>query len=290
MNRYIKRIIELGWSPLDDFNIIDSGWSNVIVEVNQQQVFRFPRQLAPQFKVEKAFLAQFAPISPLKVPNPEPSPNDIMTYPRIDGERFDPAKFRRLNPADQDRIIRQLSEFLTTMHNFNFEHPDLSTAPYGGADFWQDLWPLAEAKLSKSARANAEKYFVEMIDRVERVPFNPSIVHADLGTNNTLVDFTRAEITGIIDFSDMRWGDPAADFASFFSHFGRAFVQKLIDGYQRPIESNFWPRIEFHRKRKLFFIAYFAQNYGFQKQLPWVVDRIEKEFIEESANQQANLF
>lgn len=279
MSRYIQRITELGWSSSNTFNEIDSGWSNTIVEVSNRQIFRFPRKLTPQFEVEKAFLTQFAPISPIQIPKLESSPADLMTYPRIDGERFDPHKFWQLSLADQDKMIEQLAGFLTDLHSFNFDHPHLTKYPYGGADFWLELWPFVAPNLSDVARINAKTFFEQIINQVDLIDYKQTIVHADLGTNNTLADFTRAKITGIIDFSDMCWGDPAADFASFYRHFGKSFAQKLIDSYQRPIEDNFWPRIKFQANRKPFFVAYFAQNFGFQEHLPQIMNSIEQQFI-----------
>ena len=280
MKQHIERIIQLGWTSSDHFNVIDSGWSNIVVEVNQQQIFRFPRQITPQFEVEKTFLKMFAPISSIPVPELEESPTDFMTYKRLKGERFAPEKFWPLSTLKQEAVIRQLADFLTALHTVEFNHPNFAEFPYGGSDFWQDLWPYVADNLSTKARLNAQNYFYKILDQIEQTPFRRSIVHADLGTNNTLVDFNSATITGIIDFSDMCWGDPAADFASYFKHFGKDFTQKLINTYQRPVESNFWPRIEFQSKRKLFFIAFFAQNYGFQEHLPWVINQIEEQFTD----------
>jgi aminoglycoside 2''-phosphotransferase len=279
VSKYIDRIIELGGSPADDYKVIDSGWSNVVVEVNQHQIFRFPRKLTPQFEVEKTFLAQFASNSPIKVPNPEPSPIDFITYRRIEGERFDPAKFWRLDEAYQEKVIMQLGEFLTALHSFKFEHQYLSEFPYGGENFWEDLWPLVASDLSERARINASRFFEDAFEQIGREEFVQTIVHADLGTNNLLVDFEALHLTGVIDFSDLCWGDPATDFAGFYRHFGRGFVRRLLDYYQRPIEDNFWTRIEFQANRKAFFVIYFAQNYGFQEHIPSIVGGIEKRFV-----------
>lgn len=278
MSNYIDRIIELGGRPTDEYKVIDTGWSNVVVEVNQYQIFRFPRKLTPQFEVEKTFLTQFAANSPLKIPNPEPSSVDFMTYRRIEGERFDPTKFWRLDEAYQEKIIRQLGEFLTALHSFKFEHQDLSEFPYGGGDFWKDLWPLVASDLSETARMNAKRFFEDVFKQIGQEGFTQTIVHADLGTNNLLIDFEASQLTGIIDFSDLCWGDPATDFAGFYRHFGRGFVQRLLDYYQRPIENNFWARIEFQANRKLFFVIYFAQNYGFQEHIPSIIHMIKKRF------------
>jgi aminoglycoside 2''-phosphotransferase len=217
VEEYLERIKKDFFEPVNSYKIIQDGWTNLVVEINEQWIFRFVR----------------------------------------------------------DKNNQQITgEFLTCLHNFKFDHQYLSQTPYGGGD----LWLLVKDDLSPQTRYKAEKYFTQAIKQINTVPFEPTLIHADLGTNNVLVNFKQNSLGGVIDFGDLCLGDPAADFAGFDRNFGRQFTQELISYYQRPIEANFWTRIEYESKRKMFFVVYFAMNYGFESHIPNILQSIEKLF------------
>ncbi|MEM8861346.1 MAG: aminoglycoside phosphotransferase family protein [Chloroflexota bacterium] len=264
--------------PIEEIHVIKSGWSNVVVEVNRNIVFRFPRKILPQFEVEKAFLADFK--SDVATPRPILSGPDFIAYNRIPGERFDPQKFLLLDSTNQQYILRQLGQFLTQLHSSQFSHPHLSENEYGSATFWEETWPLVSPWLKPKTQQKAQVYFEGYFEFTRAYPLTKSIIHGDLGTNNLLVDFDQAKLTGIIDFSDMCIGDPASDFAGFARHFGHEFVNHLIELYERPAGQHFWQRISYSNMRKRFFIVYFAHHNGFAEHIPSIIQLIEKEFEE----------
>ena len=265
--------------PIDSYKIIDRGWTNLVFEVNQRWIFRFVRDNSNrQIIVERNFLPKFAAVSPVKIPEIIFSDRYYIAYRKIPGERFSPARFALFSQAQKTELIELIANFLTSLHNFQFDHQHLSTVPYGGGDFWHDLWLAVKDGLSVSTRDKAEKYFTDVIKKINTVPFEKTLIHADLGTNNILVDFEQNCLAGIIDFGDLCLGDPAADLAGFYRNFGRQFTEELISRYQRPIESNFWLRIDYESKRKLFFVAYFAKNYGYENDVPQILQYIEKLF------------
>ncbi|MGL5941611.1 MAG: aminoglycoside phosphotransferase family protein [Waterburya sp.] len=186
-----------------------------------------------------------------------------------------------LSQTQKRKLIELLGKFLTCLHNFSFTHPYLSEAPYGGSDFWNDLWLLVKDQLSEATRDKAESYFINTFKQISAIPVSKTLIHSDLGTNNILFNFEQGDLGGIIDFGDLCLGDPAADFAGFYRNFGRQFVEELLYYYERPIEDNFWARIEYESKRKIFFVVYFALNYGFESHVPSVLEYIEKLFSTE---------
>ncbi len=140
------------------------------------------------------------------------------------------------------------------------------------------MWFLVKDDLSDQTKNKAEKYFTKAIAQINTIPFEKTLIHADLCTNNVLVNFQQRSLGGVIDFGDLCLGDPAADFAGFYRNFGHQFTQELIYYYQRPIEKNFWTRIEYESKRKMFSVVYFAVNYGFESDIPAILQYIEKLF------------
>ncbi len=277
-NDYLKRVQTIFLGDIVSAELIKSGWSNVVVDVNQSQIFRFIRHPGRQFELEKAFLKSFAPESPIPIPNPTIEAEDFIAYPRLAGERFAPEKFAALSAEHQELLLRQLGRFLSALHGLDFSHPHLAQFPYGGADFWQDLWEPAESLLKPSTALVAKRFFQTKLKLTQRSDVRPCMVHSDLGTNNLLVDFDQPSLTAVIDFSDLAWGDPAVDFAGFYRNFGRDFVERLLRFYAEPIGDHFWDRVKYEAMRKQFFVIYFANKFGFENHIPAVVQNIERLF------------
>ena len=276
---YLERIQANLSEPINSTKVIDHGWTNLVLEINEQWIFRFVRDFNNrQIIIEQEFLPRFTQVSPVKIPEIIKSDRDYIAYHKILGERFSPEKFALFSNSQKTQLIKFLGEFLTCLHNFQFDHEYLSTAPYGGGDFWNDLWLAVKDDLSTKTRDKAEKYFADHIQQFNPTAYKQTVIHADLGTNNILVDFEQNRLSGIIDFGDLCLGDPAADFAGFYRNFGRDFTQELISCYQRPIEENFWTRIEYESKRKMLFVVYFAKNYGFESDVPDILQYIEELF------------
>ena len=276
---YLKRIQANLSKPIHSYKVIDRGWTNLVIEINCRWIFRFVRDINnQQIAIEREFLPKFAKVSPVKIPEIITSDFDYIAYRKILGERFSPEKFALFSNFQKTKLIRLLGEFLTCLHNFEFDHQYLSSAPYGGGDFWKDLWVLVKDYLSTLTRDKAEKYFTSVIEEIDSIGYKPTLTHADLGINNILVNFKQNSLGGVIDFGDLCLGDPAADFAGFYRNFGRQFTQELICYYQKPIEANFGTRIEYEAKRKLFFVVYFALNNGFESDVPNIIKYIETLF------------
>ncbi|MBV7333786.1 hypothetical protein KFU94_37250 [Chloroflexi bacterium TSY] len=57
--------------------------------------------------------------------------------------------------------------------------------------------------------------------------------------------------------------------------YGRGFVEQILHHYTGPVERNFFARIDFEARRKLFFVVYFALKYGFDDHVPDIIEMIE---------------
>ena len=73
--------------------------------------------------------------------------------------------------------------------------------------FCADLRARVVPLLEPAERARAETLFAH----VERLEFVPGLVHGDLGPEHVLC--RRGRVVGVIDWSDVRVGDPAIDLA-----------------------------------------------------------------------------
>ena len=128
--------------PVGSLVRVDGGWTNVVLEVNGKWIFRFVRDPSnTQLAVEQAFLPLFKRHSPLPIPEIRYSGGNFIAYEKIEGVKFSEAIFRSLGTGERSNLAAALGNFLSCLHAVAFEHRDLNAAPFGGGDFWRELWP-----------------------------------------------------------------------------------------------------------------------------------------------------
>ena len=267
--------------PVESIIQLDEGWTNVVLEVNAKWIFRFVRDLSnTQLAVEQAFLPLFQKDSPLSIPEIQHSGTNYIAYKKIEGVKFSETIFQHLGQKERKTAAGTLGNFLSCLHAIAFEHQHIKAAPFGGNDFWRELWPAVSPHLRGYTRKNAEDYFRQTIPKVTSATYQNVIAHSDFGTTHVLIDAAHSKIVGVIDFGDLSISDPAADFATFYRRFGKQFAEDMVEHYQLPLGEDFWTRVDYESKRKLFFVVFFALNYGFEQYVPGVVRAIESLFVD----------
>ncbi|MGW5942524.1 phosphotransferase family protein [Streptomyces celluloflavus] len=79
--------------------------------------------------------------------------------------------------------------------------------------------------------ASAARWLTEWFNRLsEHLPAEPqqTLVHGDIAPQNLLVSPRTADLTGIVDWGDAQWADPATEFAKF----PLSAVPAMLDGYR----------------------------------------------------------
>ena len=260
---------------IHDYQIFERGWSNIIIEINNEWIARVNRIAGRQFKLEVEFLKQFSPVSPIETPLIKHHGDDYILYKKIEGKKLSTTFVNKLKDKQLNKLTKSFAEFFNCLHSFDVSKLPIKASPYGGDHFWKDLWPLAEKYLKKSTLKDSKKFFEESLDEIKKVKFKPLPVHSDLATNNVLVNHDNHSLSGIIDFSDLALNDPAMDFAGFYRHFGEGFVEKILKHYKPSLGESIWLRIHYHSIRKKFFLLHFAENYGYKQHIPKIVKDID---------------
>ena len=75
------------------------------------------------------------------------------------------------------------------------------------------------------------------------------LLHGDFSPDHVLFDRRAEKITGIIDFGDVRIGDPTYDF-QWREDFGETFWHELLTRYRLEIDEGFFRRLEFYERRQ----------------------------------------
>jgi aminoglycoside phosphotransferase (APT) family kinase protein len=196
-----------------DIRVVDSGWDCTALVVQGGWIFRVPRrpEVARAMEGEILLLRRLKGLLPLPVPEITHACRQgalkAVGHRAIPGE---PLAVDELSSAQKDAIGAQLGEFLSALHSVPpHEDPNEAHRSWRGAHaaFVADCERRVLPLLSRDEARRAVRMFEEFFENGFR--FTPAIVHADLGPGHILVD--HGQITGIIDWTDARVGDPAID-------------------------------------------------------------------------------
>ncbi|MBD0421601.1 aminoglycoside phosphotransferase family protein [Streptomyces sp. TRM S81-3] len=140
----------------------------------------------------------------------------------------------RLEPAtaDTDRVFHQVGRELARLHRLTpAGAPDLRTVPVD--DGTTDPWALTDRLLTDGwIDAGAARWLRGWLDRLSvHLPDEPHqvLVHGDIAPQNLLVSPRTGRLTGIVDWGDAQWTDPAVDFAKM----PLTAIPAMLDGYRQ---------------------------------------------------------
>jgi aminoglycoside phosphotransferase (APT) family kinase protein len=191
----------LGHSPRTIVEI-DDGYDFEVAIVDDEWVFRFPRRSGVEqaLELEIALLPVLAPALPVDVPSFE----YVSRNPLFVGYRL----IRGRPLVDDD--AHGVRAFLEALHAHDASELPLERYDWVEAyreqcaEFERLVFPVVDV----DRRAQAKRLFADVETLVD---FKPSLVHADLGPEHLLV--RDGLLAGVIDWGDMRLGDPALDYA-----------------------------------------------------------------------------
>lgn len=206
-----------------------TGWDNIVLEVNDEYIFRFPR-----FKVSEAHLRKEIEILPflrrhlqMKVPEYEfvwRGGRDHLGwfggYKKIPGIPLTPGGFRLVWT---ERLAQTISGFLRELHDINAAGAPKAIPRYTPTTSFEYLerthkrvsrlvYPL----LAAGVRRRTEIFWKSLLDDLAGASFRPALIHGDLTSRNMLFDPANGTATGILDWGDSSISDPALDFAGLF--------------------------------------------------------------------------
>jgi aminoglycoside phosphotransferase (APT) family kinase protein len=237
---------------IDSFVPVTQGWDSAAFEVNGEWIFRFPRrpQVEARLRKEVALLPELASSLPVPVPRPEiVVQNDtfFVGHRKLDGR---PLQTAARGPAEQ------LGDFLGALHAFPVARAARLSVPVRDADgaiadtrrFADECERLVVPLLDEEERAIAAAMFEDFFVLTSARAFETVLIHADLGPEHILC--RDDEISGVIDWSDSRVGDPALDFAWLLYGLDAAFAEALLRRYgrSRPIDESLGERALFYHR------------------------------------------
>jgi aminoglycoside 2''-phosphotransferase len=277
----IDQIEEAFPHRVEGVRICDNGEDFLVIEVNQEWMFRFPRN-APARRAldcEKRFLPRLEKLSPVPVPQIRYSGEDFIGYRKIEGALLTARLFHTLGCEARKRIARQLGGFLSTLHSFPLEQA-LEMGLTEGWSGWREkayqsfrenAAPLLSATAREEAIAFLEGFFTLEWKRV--------VIHGDFyPSDHVFIDEKRQEVSGVIDFGDLTIEDAATDFQSILEDFGEDFLRDVTACYIIEVDAPFLDRIRTRIKARPLFDAAYALEYGFEERFRRRLSEIETVF------------
>lgn len=250
--------------------LVTYGDDNLVVLLDRAWVVRFPRndEYRARFVAELNLLDKLSPVSPLPVPHYEFVADDrsFGAYRMLAGSEMTPLSFNAMPSAAQQTALLQLSAFLSVLHALPPEtvaQPDgLVARTWNGEQFTALYRGMRRAKIARIVSPAVLARFDAFHDAYEEVRPGPSrLVHDDLSDDHILVQDRR--ITGIIDFSDASFGDPAIDFGWFW-RLGEAALDNILADYAFAAEDH-----ALKRRSHWVFVRYMINQLAYGTQAKW---------------------
>ncbi|KAL9643324.1 hypothetical protein ABK040_014779 [Willaertia magna] len=150
-----------------------------------------------------------------------------------------PNQWDTFNEKQLNYLLKQLSNILLKLHKINCKKfGDINkketilnnnSIVIGKDNNWLDTFDNSFQEnlnyLKKKKKFKKEKELLKVFEIVKNKIENfnePKLVHADLNANNIRVQFNEKnqnyELTGLLDFGDVKAGDPRFDFGRLLSH------------------------------------------------------------------------
>ena len=255
-----RPIIELSFPGLhvDSIEFIGEGSYSRAFEVNPEYVFRFPMSAvaAKQLDVEIALLPRLQDSVSAQIPQFEyigTQPDrgfSFVGYKKIGGVPLGRKLLEGLEEGPRRGATKELAEFLQQIHSF----PVTAAKRLGVMVSDERKYYAAELERARAqvypmigepVQRYVEGLFREYLDSDENFVYTPTLLHADLGSSHILYDQDRQRLAGVIDFGDVRIGDPVYDLMYLYEGYGQGFIDSFLGYFDHGHMDRLRPKLQF---------------------------------------------
>lgn len=224
--------------------------------VNGRDIVRVPRheEAARALAREACLLPRIAPFLPVPVPRPTyltgraPADPGVSLHRRVPGIELTAEGWQALDEQTRVRLAHQVGGFLGALHGLAVSAATacgVETVDHGrqAQRLLDEMEGAAGSLLPAAPRSELMSVLHAYVAGGAAWTYRPAILHADVAPGHVLVDGERGEITGVIDWGDVRIGDPARDFIFLYEDWGSEFLSHALDGYLLEARHGLLPRI-----------------------------------------------
>lgn len=247
------------------------GWDNVVFQVNEEFLFRFPRrQIAVSLLLNEAcILPKIRPRLPLPIPELiyQGQPDAKFPWPFL-GYRFlkgVTACQVHLSLAEREKLAPVLAHFLSKLHQISgAEAQSLGAIPdqLGRLNIQKRLPQVLDylGKLEKLQLFSDLGPFYSIVEQSRDLTETGKkvLLHGDLYVRHLLIDSNR-NLIGIIDWGDVHYGDPALDLSVVFTVLPPHTHKHFFDVYG-PISTETWLLARFRALMSALIVTVYAHS------------------------------
>ena len=215
---------------------LGSGWDNAAILVNENIVFRFPRQLfenpeqlnTKDIEKEVKILKFLAGKLSFATPNPDyVAPNSrYFGYKLLQGRLWDQVgETEQLNDAYLQDWVRVGSELSKVVTEDDVKNLGLTRYHTGKNEELVKQY-IASENADERVKSLAQNAMQTVLTKLQNNN-NWLFVHEDLQMSNCFVDPTTKKITGVIDFGKAEIAPIESEFY-FWSKYGRETLEKVV--------------------------------------------------------------
>lgn len=258
--------------------MMETGWDNLIILVNGDMVFRFPRNSDSEssMKRELLLLSRIKDF-PFRTPEYTFVSRNVpffAAYPYISGVPLDRAG--SLTDGLLDDMVHIL-DYLSRVVPADFDGTGVRV--YNPETWLERQRNVVEGFMNSLAEIIGEGVFESVFDLMEsslaEMPESAiSLVHGDLYRGNVIISESDHRIQGVIDWQDAFVGDGALDIAALGLDFGNDGTRRLVASTRRGSDENLQQRVDFYQKLEPFYLAEFLKHSGREQESRTVCGRI----------------
>ena len=222
-----------------NIRLVGGGFSSIAVCVDASVIIRVARNAETMacHRRERAILPTLSDHLPLAIPEPRwhsgPTntfPYGLIGYPMLKGIPCTLGMAQRVN---LNRVARQLGEFMSALHAFPVEEARAAGVEpeESPAALVNEVLPALPAHLDAESYASFQAWWSTYQAYPERYAYTPRLLHGDLWCENILLAPDLSRATGVVDFEQMRLGDPVSEFAAL-RYLGAGFIDRVRACYR----------------------------------------------------------
>lgn len=247
--------------------LLDHGWDDVVVILDEKIVFSFPRRVGyiqEKFKKELLLLPKLGPRLSLPIPQFTyvARNKSFAGYSYITGEPLRKNILEKMQIVIQRRIAKDLAVFLQSLHATPLSLARTCGVTHTWTAAEHRTWcvehlPIIKKKLSTSQALKLQNLF----DEFTHISFRERnvVTHQDFTSDHILFDTKKNKITGIIDFGEVQISDPAIDIARMWEY-GEPFVDLVLRYYKTNDK-----KIKIKSREKYLYLCISLLFYGIKK-------------------------
>ncbi len=223
--------------------LLGVGWDNSAFVIDEAMIFRFPRReiALGLLRAEWCILPKIAQRLPLPIPIPKWKgsasavfPWPFLGYPMLPGFT---ACYANLCEKERSNLAEPIAHFLAILHAI--PRSEIAHCPISGDNHSRIDGVLLTQKIKKHFEELSLLELLENRKELEallehlqnfRSPISSCIVHGDFYVRHLLVDESH-HLTGVIDWGDVHFGDPAIDLAIIHSFLPKEAHDQFLKRY-----------------------------------------------------------